>query len=148
MPPTASSVLPTANSVPPGASPWALACLVTERLNVLATRYDDAAGHLDALASRFAELSRTEGWTGPGSRAFAARAQRHGEDTRGEAQRCREVAELVRQTATQLGQRVQDVERLLDLGGPLTGALAEVLGPLALGTGLGAGTGAGLGVSW
>ncbi|MDN5630763.1 hypothetical protein [Kocuria sp.] len=138
---------PLARSAPPGASPWALSGLVHERLHGLAARYDAAAEHLEALASRCAELARAEGWTGPGSRAFAARAQRHAQDTRGQAEQCREVAELVRQTASMLGQRVQEVESVLELGGPLTGALTAVLGPVALGVGWGAGPGPGLGAA-
>ncbi|MDO4255815.1 MAG: hypothetical protein Q4C90_01370 [Kocuria sp.] len=137
---------PLASSAPPGASPWTLAGLVHERLSSLAARYEAAAEHLDALAARLAELARADGWAGPGSRAFTAWVQRHGQDTRGKAEQCREVADLVRQTASMLGQRIQDVESVLDLGGPLTGALTAVLGPVALGAVLGSGLGSGMNV--
>lgn len=129
--PTASAAAPV--TMPLGTAPWALASQVEERLRGLAARYDAAAQQLEDLASRLAVVARQEGWTGPGSRAFEARAQRHGTDTRQGAETLRQAAELVRLAAAGLGERIRAVEALAELGGGLAGALASALGTAALG---------------
>ncbi|MDO4918175.1 hypothetical protein [Kocuria sp.] len=126
---------PAASAAPPGAHPWAVSAAVQEHLAALSRRYDDAAERLTALAARCSDpaLVRAE-WTGPGSRAYRARLERHGADIREEVERCRDTAQCLRWGGAALAERVAAVESAVDLGGPLTAALGAVLGPGLLGS--------------
>ena len=118
-----------AGAAPPGTNPWAVSALAHEHLVALASRYDDLAQQLDGLASRCGEPTLTgTGWTGPGSRAFRARLERHESDIRENVERCRDVARGIRWGAAVLAEQIAAVESVLELGGPVIAVVSAVLG--------------------
>ena len=120
-----------AGAAPNGANPWAVSSLVHEHLVALAGRFDDVAERLAGLAARCAasDLVGTD-WTGPGSRAFRARVERHESDLREDAERCRGAARSIRWGAAALADRIAAAESVAELGGPVLAVLGAALGPV------------------
>ncbi|MCC5673492.1 hypothetical protein JNE43_01395 [Kocuria rhizophila] len=113
----------------PGLHPG-LGAMVHEQLTALAQRYDDAAERLGALGHRVGGLGQAHGaWTGPGSRAFRARVERHERTLARDVEACREAARSVRWAAAVLAERLAVLETAAELGALLVSVLSTLLGP-------------------